>query len=747
MAVSIPRSLRSARLAAVAAGPALGLLAAAPAHADADAEAADNAPIVVTGARPDANPNADPNSAYKVDRSANARLTAPIADTARSVTAIPKEVIEDLGALSMRDVFRTQPGITLGTGEGGNAFGDRVFIRGFEARNDVYIDGQRDPGVVSREIFAVEQVEVLKGPAGTIGGRGTTGGSVNIISKQPGPINFVNAEVTLGTDMTRRFTADMNRKLAQGVTLRLNGLWHDAEVAGRDRVWNRRWGLAGALLLEPVETVQLNLDYYHLSTDGLPDWGIPFDRNTQEPIAGIRDKFYGVVQRDFAETVSDIGTVRLSWQPLDQLDILSQTRVGRVRNSYIASAPEAPVTTSADPSQWTVRANPKNRNAVAETAANLTQATLTADTGPLAHTLVAGVELSRETVTNRPFAFAQSETVGEVIVPAIPIIQPIFNPNPDVDWPLSRVRSGASSTSRVDSMAVYLLDTIKLGDQWLLALGARFDAYDVSTRTETAAGVVTRLAQSTDFLNWNAGLTWKPIPDLSLYVAYATSSNPSGEQLDGSGVSYGGLGAQTVKLDPERNRSFEAGAKWTPGGRPLLLTAALFRIDKVNARVNDPLTAGVQILDGKQRSQGVEIGASGNITDAWAVFGGYSYIDARVLESTNAAEVGGRFPNVPEHSGSLLTTYEILPGVQLGGQAFYASRRYGGSNVAGTASLPPYWRFDAMARWRVSSAVELRLNVLNIADEVIYDAIYRSGTPFTYVAPGRTALLSAAVRF
>ena len=111
MAVSIPRSLRSARLAAVAAGPALGLLAAAPAHADADAEAADNAPIVVTGARPDANPNADPNSAYKVDRSANARLTAPIADTARSVTAIPKEVIEDLGALSMRDVFRTQPGV------------------------------------------------------------------------------------------------------------------------------------------------------------------------------------------------------------------------------------------------------------------------------------------------------------------------------------------------------------------------------------------------------------------------------------------------------------------------------------------------------------------------------------------------------------------------------------------------------------------------------------------------------------
>lgn len=533
------------------------------------------------------------------------------------------------------------------------------------------------------------------------------------------------------------------------MTLRLNGLWHDAEVAGRDTIWNRRWGLAAAALLQPTDAIDINLDYYHLETDALPDWGIPFDRATQEPIAGIRSKFYGLTTRDFAATKSDIATGRLTADLNPLLTLTSQTRWGRVRNSYIASAPEAPNTTSPDPSLWTVRANPKNRNGVAETLANVSQVTARLETGRIRHSLVAGVELAREQVANRPYAFAQSETVGEVIVPPIPIIQPIFNPDPNQPWPLVRTLSGARTQTRVNSAAVYLLDTLNLEDRWLLTLGARYDTYDIENEARTAAGAVTRLAQASEFLNWNAALTFKPVPALSLYAALATSSNPSGEQLDGNGVSYGGLGSQTANLDPERNRSIEAGAKWTPGGPTgdLLLTVAVFRIEKTNARVNDPVTAGVQILDGKQRSQGLELGAAGNITPRWAVFGGYSYIDARVIESTNPAEVGGRFPNVPEHSGSILTTYEILPGLQLGGQLFHASRRYGGNNVAGTASLPPYWRADAMARWRVSAAVELRLNVLNLTNEVIYDAIYRSGTPFTYVAPGRSALLSARVSF
>lgn len=489
-AIKAPRSLRAPSTSpACLAGILLGAAVSAPAVASNAAPDTDNNPIVVTGQRVGEDPYSDPSAPYKVDRSASSKLTQPLADTPRSVTVIPREVIEDLGAQSVRDLVRTQPGITLGTGEGGNAFGDRISIRGFEARNDVYIDGQRDPGVVSREIFAVEQVEVLKGPSSTIGGRGTTGGAVSLVSKTPAPgSRFAKLEATGGTDATRRFTADINHSLSPGVTLRMNGLWHDADVAERERVWSRRWGAAAALLLEPTERIDLKLDYYHLSTDGLPDWGIPFDSRRQRPLDGIRSKFYGLVRRDFIETRADIATIRLTADATDSLTINSQTRWGRTRNSYIATAPEAPNVSNPDPSLWTVRANPKNRNAVADYVATMNDATLRFSSGGVDHVVVAGVELSRERISNRPFAFAQSETVGAPIVPAITVIQPILAPNPDQPWPLARALAGSSTKNEVVSQAVYLLDTVVLSPKLELSLGGRFDVYDLTVTSIAATG-------------------------------------------------------------------------------------------------------------------------------------------------------------------------------------------------------------------------------------------------------------------
>lgn len=748
------RSLRRGRGGAVrakigGAGVAVGAatLACVPAFANDGAAAVVDQPdeIVVTGQRLN-DPYSEPGADYKVNRSASSKLTQPLEDTPRSVTVIPREVIEDIGALSVRDVVRTQPGITLGTGEGGNAFGDRVFIRGFEARNDVYIDGQRDPGVVSREVFAVEQIEVLKGPSSTIGGRGTTGGAISLVSKAPGDARFARGEATIGTDETVRLTADVNTPLARGVSLRVNGLFHDSKVAGRDRVNDRRWGVATALLLEPTDAIDVKLDYYHLTTDGLPDWGIPFDPRTRRPFAGIRSNFYGLVQRDFIATRTDVATLKVTADVSDAVTLNSQTRFGRTRNSYIATAPERPVVTGTDPALFTVRANPKNRNAVTKYIANLSDATARFDSGGIGHTLVAGFEVSREQITNRPFAFAQSETVGAPVVPAIVILQPILNPDPDQNWPLARTLSGASTRAEVDTAAAYLIDTLALSPQLDLTLGVRYDSYRLDVVGTSTAGVRTPLEQNDGFSNWNAGLAWKPTEALTLYAAASTSSNPSGEQIDGNGVSYGGLGSQTVNLDPERNRSYEVGVKWTPNDGDLLLTAAAFRIDKTNARVNAP-GGTVQVLGGEQRSQGIELGVAGSLTDRIALFGGYTLIDAEVRESPNPAEVGGRFPNVPKHSFSMLAMFEVVEGVQVGGQAFYASKRFGGSNVAGEAMLPGYWRFDATARWQATPGLEFRLNALNLANTTYYDAIYRSGTPFAYVAPGRSVLASAAFTF
>ena len=743
--IRIPLSLR----APIGMGVASLLLAGSPVTAadSIDDDSAANT-ITVTGVR-DAtgNPNADPQAEYKVDRSASGKFTEPLADTPKTVTVIPKEVIRDSGAQSFRDLVRTQPGVTLGTGEGGNAFGDRIFIRGFDARNDVYIDGLRDPGVTSREIFAVEQVEIVKGPSSSFGGRGTTGGAVSLVSKAPARGNFVQAEVTGGTDATRRFTVDANRKLSDTVQVRLNGLFHDANVAGRDAAWTRRWGVAAAVAWQPAPNVDVVADYYHLTADGLPDWGLPFDARSQQPFKVERSNFYGVRQRDFTQGRADIGTLRLEWRPAAAVTVTSKTRYGWNRNSYIATAPERPNISDPDPSKWTIQANPQNRNAVSQTYANATEARIDFATGPLKHRLIAGFELSREIIDNRPFAFSSSETADVLIVPAIPVTQNLFDPNPDVAYPQVRVLSGARSNTKVETAAAYALDTIDLTPTIRISGGLRYDDYRIDANLFTAAGVRTSLANRSHFLNWNAGLVWKPVPAATLYVSASSSSNPSGEQTDGSGVSYGGLASTTANLDAERNRSYEAGVKYQAGeGGHLLLTAAIFRTDKENARINDPLSGASQVLAGRQRVDGFEIGAQGNLTPRLALFGGYTYLDAKVLATVNPVSAGGPFPNIPKHSAALLATYRLFDSITIGGQASYNSRRFGGATIAGTANLPAYVRLDATAKASLSSRVELQLNLLNLTDKTYYDAIYRSATPFTYVAPGRSLLATVRVK-
>ncbi len=742
MSVFVPKTLRGSLGGLMAASMLSGPALAADAAADADGAPAT---IVVTGERITGNPNADPAAPYKIDHSASEKFTEPLADTPKTVTVIPKEVIQDLGATSFRDLIRTQPGITLGTGEGGNAFGDRIFIRGFDARNDVYIDGLRDPGVTSREVFAVEQVEIIKGPSSSFGGRGTTGGAVSLVSKAPATTNFAKFEATGGTDATRRFTADINRKLADNVQLRVNGLWHDADVAGRDHVWNRRWGIAAALKVEASDRLDLTLDYYHLTSNGMADWGVPFDVRSQRPFAVNRNNFYGVLSRDFIQGRADIGTGRLEWRATDAIKFSSKLRYGSNLNAYIASAPENPVVTDPNPANWTVRANPKNRNATSQSWANVNEMAAEFDTGSLHHSLISGVEFSREAISNRPFAFASSETVGAIIVPTQVILQNLYNPNANVAFSQFRTLSGARTDTLVTTKAAYALDTIDIGEHIKLSGGLRYDDYTVTSIAFTAAGHRTDLRNHSDFLNWNAGLVWKPVAPLTLYVSAATSSNPSGEQTDGSNVSYGGLGAQTANLDPERNKSYEAGAKYLAGeGGHLLLTAAVFRTDKTNSRITDPLT-GLQVLAGNQRVDGFEIGAQGNLTPRLSLFGGYTYLNAKVLPTVSPPQAGGVFPNIPKHSVAMLATWQIIDGFTIGGQANYNSERYGGSTIGGTATLPAYIRFDATARVKVSSKAEVQLNVLNLTNKTYYDAIYRSSTPFAYVAPGRSALLTLRV--
>lgn len=694
---------------------------------------------VTVHSRPNLPEYVDPQAPYKADRSASTKLTQPLLDTPKSISVITEDLYDDLGALNFRDLMRTQPGVTLGTGEGGNAYGDRIFIRGFEARNDIYIDGVRDPGVGSREIFDIDQIEIVKGPSSAIGGRGTTGGAVSLISKQPLMRHFGDLEATFGDDGARRVTLDFNQPLSDTLGVRLNLMHTDAGIAGRNAVFNDRWGVAGAVAWQPIEKLKVGFDYYHVTTNEMPDFGIPYDLANNRPFDVNRNNFYGVVARDFRHTFADIYTGRAAWTFNDNFSVQTLLRYGQTLNAYTASAPEGPNLARA-----TVNANPKRRDAVTETLASQTNANLKFATGPLQHTMVAGVEISTETVLNRGRAFIECAVLPCAGAGAA-VVQDLYNPNPYVSRGVVDNGVATRTTSDVDSRAVYALDTIKLG-KWELLAGVRYDTYDLSyNQLAVSTGVVTSRGNDVGFWNGQVALTYKPAANGSIYASFGTSSNPSGEQLDSTALDYGGLDPRTASLEPENNRTFEVGTKWNVFNEHLMLTAAAFRIEKTNARV--ALNATTVLLAGEQRVDGFELGASGNITPRWQVFAGYTYIDAKITDSPTVAQIGAKFPNVPKTSWSITSKYRVLDRLTLGGTATYNSRRYGGTVTALSTSIPSFTRYDLFATLKITRQFSIDANFLNVTDKTYYDALYRSATPFVYMAPGRSMLVKLDYHF
>ncbi|MGD9810989.1 MAG: TonB-dependent receptor, partial [Sphingobium sp.] len=633
----------------------------ASAHAAPDPDSDNPDHILVVGERQaDANPNADPEAPYKVDRSADGKFTEPLRDTPKTVTAIPREVIEDIGATSFRDVVRSTPGVTLGTGEGGNAFGDRIFIRGFDARGDVYIDGLRDPGVTSREVFAVEQIEVVKGPSGSFGGRGTTGGLVSLQSKRPQLGNdFVSIEGGIGTENFYRATVDANYQLGEGFAVRLNGLYHNADTPGRDHVGAERWGVAAAALWQATDTLSIAADYYGYRLDGMSDYGHPFDVATQRPYKVNADNFYGAVGRDFLDNGADIGTVTVKFEPSDRIALRSTVRYGETWNYYVVSVPRAPDTSDPDPANWTVSTGAPQRHGDNSTFAMLADATVRLDTGSISHTLVGGVEISREKVVNRRYTFPSFIEDANGNPQPTPGIAPLnlFDPNPLLGFRIPALldTTATPALAKVETMSAYLIDTVEFSPQWKATLGLRYDAFDIRL-SGASRGTNYDVNIHPEFLNYQASLLYKPVEAASLYASFSTSSNPSGEQLDSASPTYGG-GVGVENLKPERNKAYEIGAKLEVN-QHLLVTAAIFQIDKDNAREQDPANGTYQLVGGL-RSRGAEIGVSGNITPRWSAFGGFTLLDAKIVSSADPATVGSRFPNVPKYNFSLLSTYAV----------------------------------------------------------------------------------------
>lgn len=739
---------------------------------------------------------------YSVEKASSSKFTSPLIDTPKSVTVIPKSVIEDSGSVTLEDALRTVPGITFGSAEGGGSIGDRPFIRGFDSQSSMYVDGIRDVGGQTREIFALESIEVLKGPSGAYDGRGSGGGSINLVSKLPKAESFIAGSVGLGTDQYRRGTADANYMLSDDVAIRLNAMAHSADTPGRDDVDVRRWGFAPSITLGMNSPTSATLSYYHLQTDDMPDYGIPYTytgasgnanqvgsaafnrlQNGDKPVSVDKDNFYGLKNRDFRKTETDIGTATIKHAFSDTTVLRNTTRYGVTSNDYIVTVPDD---SQRNVQNGSVYRAAKSRDSRTETIANVTDLSIQFDAWTIKNSVNAGLEFTREETRNQPYAILQQPQSlngnGTNVTGCNANTTSTFdctslnNPNADDPWNGSVLRSPAETTSRAVTKSAYLFDSLELTKKWILNLGVRYDSYSTEADTPAYQRIVSAgngasnavgatvpkvsLENDKNFFNYQAGVVYKLQPNASIYASYATSSTPSGTTL-GSGLDN--LSGPTAtaplagnqSLDPERTKSYEVGTKWDVLEN-LALTSAVFFTEKTNARVL--LSDGSTAVAGKQEVKGLELGFAGKLTNKWQAFGGYTYLDSELVDGgltnvgSNASPVfvplssvarGDQFPNTARNSASIWTTYAVLPNLTVGGGAFYVDKIYG--NTLNTVSIPSYVRYDAVATYKIDKNLNLQLNVQNLTDERYFNAAYSSH--YAQVAAGRLAFLTLNFKY
>ncbi len=692
------------------------------------------------------------------------KFTAPLVDTPQTVVVISREVFEQQGATTLRDVLRNTPGITFQAGEGGTANGDQMTIRGFDARTDIFVDGIRDTGTYTRDAFNLEQVEVIKGPAGSVTGRGSTGASINLISKTPKLETFRAGSAAIGTDDYYRATLDVNQAVPDspvtGTAVRLNALWMDAGVPGRDEVENKTWAVAPSLALGLGTATRATVSFQHMEQDNVPDYGIPWvptisgDTGSVTPGIGNpgekpnvdQSNWYGLKDRDYEKVVSDSITLAVERDVTADTTVRNATRFSRTDRDSVITAPRFIITNpdgspaSAPTGDGVVtpfirRSDEKTRDEVTDNLANNLNLTTSLDTGFITHSLSMGVEVARETANG----------IGRA--PLVENDNPtsVFNPDPNDPNLAPLSRDGSSTDATADSLGLYIFDTLKLSERWQLNGGLRWDYfstdYTAIPATAVPPGPVVDETRIDRMLSWNAGAVFKPRPNGSIFIGYGNSFNPSAEGLiisDGSGRT-----PANVNTAPEESRTAEIGTKWDFYNNRLSLSAALFRTDKVNARVPDPTDPTVSVLDGEQRVQGVELGASGFITREWTLFAGYVYMDSWIRQSSNPLEEGNEIARTPQHSFNVWTTYTLPFGLTLGGGAQYMGE------VTRTSTPPittvdSYLIYSAVASYDVTKNLTLRLNVNNITDE---DYVDRVGGGHFIPGATRSFILTAIYAF
>ena len=686
------------------------------------------------------------------------RLPADVRDIPQSVIIVDRAVMDSQGATSLATALRNVPGLTIGGAEGGQ-IGTNINLNGFSARTDVYLDGARDRGQYYRDTFALDAIEVLMGPSSMLFGRGSTGGVINQVTKKPSLKEATEVQVSANSTGLVRTLLDHNAPLSDTAAFRVAVMAQEGNATTRDQTRLKDFGIAPALKLGIGEPTTITLSALLQHNHDQVDYGVPNLNGVPADVG--RHTAYGF---NDDRTVSDIASlIAVIDHKLSSSSALrNQTQFNRVTTDARETAPQnvgtlaangayVPLSTgttalpaaasSALPlSQLWVRQQSHDRVIHDTSIDNTTEFNGEYKSGAIKHTVLAGVSFGLDNYNNQN-SYRNGFCNGVALNAAggtsgYTACTPLLHPDAGDSPSQAPSVAGNLATGHATTVAVFANDTIDLNPYFKLVGGLRHDRFDASIGNSIATSTTPATAsQTVHFTSVRAGGIWQPTQQQSYYLSYSTSFNPSLEQLVNT---TGG----TQPLPPQRNRAYEVGGKWDQNDGKLSWTAAAFQITQFNARSSDD--SGHYSATGTVQVNGLRAGMAGKISENWQVLGGYTHLDATIIDGIAPGTAGKTPANTPRDSASLWSTYAFTPQWELGGGATYNSKRF--ANNTDLVSVGAYARWDAMLAYH-QPRYDVQLNVFNLFNQSYYDALIPSDGGRAVPGLGRSASLTVAYRF
>ncbi len=644
-----------------------------------------------------------------------------IKDIPQSVTVFTEKLMADRNQDDFRDVLRTTAGVTFQAGETGE---EDVRLRGFSLgqAGDIYIDGMKDAPLIERDTFNNDRVEVLKGSASMLFGKGSTGGVVNQVNKAPLLIDQHEVSYTLGTGKENRLTGDFNFKTGEDAAFRLNALVHNEDNYGAKQ--DKR-GIAPTFSWGIGTANEFSVGLYYLDVKGRPNYNSPWINDNGKIVATLPSKNYYGLNSDHLNTSSQYVTLGHIHRFGDGGELQTRVRHGKYERDLLASTIGfANRPTSLDQINGDTVLTRGSKGRIGESTMTQVQSDYTNsfNLGGLKNDILAGVDYyhddaKRNSNYSNPTA-RPNTTVG--------------TPN-NGDWVADTRAPVAFNTFTAQNLGLYLQDTLSLTSTVKLVGGLRYDRFKADYRNADGS-----LADGTSDGLWSPrlGVMFQPDELTSYYVSYGSSYNTSGDTYQFGSVSAGGTVANPgteslANTPPEKSRNIEIGGKWELFERRALLGVAAFYSEKFNERNTDPDNPGY-LLSGKRHAAGMEFNLAGRITPKWEIFMNHTWIPSAKIDKSSTvlaangggAQVQGDRPGLtPKHSGSIWSTYAVAPQWRVGaGLTYRGSQTPEGSRAMQASGFATA---DAMVEYSINEKTSLKLNVTNLTNKLYADTLYR----------------------